>query len=182
MGMRGAQPRGNNIRFSPSPSIQGQEGRGDRQPRGRGVRGGGAVSDKSGLCSPSPSFCSPSPPRVRRGIKAQLLRGMRSVRAVKRKGEEKGKTKLRYKNTSPSSNINTFTPSSSPVTDFLPRPRSVSLAAYSVLTELSVVVAINLGSPVSVSLYLTSESCPSPLCSSDLWERPKDTADLQTSN
>lgn len=143
--MRGAQPRGNNIRLSPSPSIQGQEGRGDRQPRGRGVRGGGAVSEKSGLFSPSP-------PRVRRGIKAQLLRGMRSVRAVERKGEEKGKTKLRYKNTSPSSNINTFTPSSSPATDFLPRPRSVSLAAYSVLTELSLVVAINLSSPLCLSL------------------------------
>lgn len=76
-GRRGAQPRGNSIRLSPSPSMQGQEGRVDRPSKGEeGWCPGLLTSSSSSSASSSSLFSPSSPPRVRRGIKTQLLRGM----------------------------------------------------------------------------------------------------------
>lgn len=74
-GRRGAQPRGNSIRLSPCPSMQVQEGREDQPPIGEEERCPGLHTSPSSASSAS-LFSPSSPPRVRRGIKTQLLRGM----------------------------------------------------------------------------------------------------------
>lgn len=74
-GRRGAQPRGNSIQLSPYPSMQVQEGREDKLPKGKEEKCPGLLTSPSSASSSS-LFSPSSPPRVRRGIKTQLLRGM----------------------------------------------------------------------------------------------------------
>lgn len=73
-GRRGAQPRGNSIQLSPCPSMQVQEGREDKPPKGEEEKCPGLLTSPS--ASSASLFCPTSPPRVRRGIKTQLLCGM----------------------------------------------------------------------------------------------------------
>lgn len=73
-GRRGAQPRGNSIQLSPCPSMQVQEGREDKPPKGEEEKCPGLLTSPS--ASSASLFSPSSPPRVRRGIKTQLLRGM----------------------------------------------------------------------------------------------------------
>ena len=146
-GRRGAQPRGNSIRLSPSPSMQGQEGRVDRDPEGEeGWCPGLLLTSSSSSVSSSSLFSPSSPPRVR--IKTQLLRGMQGGAA----GEEGRSRKYELKSLRPKTLL-LFPPCVNPVSALPPRSDF-----YLVMISLSLSLSLSLCLSIPLSLSFPSLS------------------------